>query len=90
MLNLKHFLVDGWVRCRQSVEGAPKSQRAPRSGGRCPSVSEKARSGTAADAHGVSISLEARGHYQERVSPCGEPLVSQITAFCVQAILGEL
>src|SRR6516165_10449887 len=30
-----------------------------RSGGRCPSVSEKARSGTAADAHGVSISPAA-------------------------------
>ena len=28
MLNFEHFLVDGRVRCHQSVEGAPESQRA--------------------------------------------------------------
>jgi hypothetical protein len=50
MLHLEDLLVDGRIRRRQPIEGARNLSVRSKSGGRCPSVSGKAKSGIAADA----------------------------------------
>jgi hypothetical protein len=56
MLHLEDLLVDGRIRCREPIEGASEFERAVQIGWAMPSGPRKAKSGIAADAHGVSIS----------------------------------